>query len=80
MEAWCRGYISATYPGRGIDESADFGEWSMDQLRQRVRLVQGFDSLCDAVVADFLWHCDYAIIEKDIMVPKTVRVLEPLSA
>ena len=67
-----------TYPGRGLDQSEDFGEWSMDQLRERVKLVQEFDELCDTVVAKFLHYCNaYTIIEKDIMVPKTVKVLEP---
>ena len=67
-----------TYPGRGLDQSEDFGEWSTDQLRERVKLVQEFDKLCDAVVAEFLHYCNaYTIIEKDIMVPKTVKVLEP---
>jgi hypothetical protein len=67
-----------TYPGRGLDQSEDFGGWSMDQLRERVKLVQEFDELCDTVVAEFLHYCNaYTIIEKDIMVPKTVKVLEP---
>ena len=67
-----------TYPGRGLDQSEDFGEWSMDSLRDRVKLVQEFDQLCDAVVAEFLYYCDeYTVVEKDIMVPKKVKVLEP---
>ena len=67
-----------TYPGRGLDESEEFGEWDMDQLRDRVTLVQEFDQLCDEVVAEFVRYCDeYKIVEKDILVPKTVKVLEP---
>lgn len=67
-----------TYPGRGLDQSEDFGEWSMDSLRDRVKLVQEFDQLCDAVVAEFLYYCDeYTVVEKDVMVPKKVKVLEP---
>ena len=67
-----------TYPGRGLDQSEEFGEWSMDQLRERVKLVQEFDKLCDTVVAEFLYYCEkYTIVEKDIMVPKTIKVLKP---
>lgn len=66
-----------TYPGRGTDELEDFQEWSIDQLRDRVKLVQEFDKLCDAVVTEFLHFCeDFTIVEKDIMVPKTIKVLE----
>jgi len=66
-----------TYPGRGTDESEDFQEWSIDQLRDRVKLVQEFDKLCDAVVTEFLHYCEnFTIVEKDIMVPKTIKVLE----
>jgi len=67
-----------TYPGRGLDQSEDFEEWSMDSLRERVKLVQEFDRLCDDVVAEFVRYCEeYVVVEKDIMVPKTVKVLEP---
>ena len=66
-----------TYPGRGTDESEDFQEWSIDQLRDRVKLVQEFDKLCDAVVTEFLHYCEnFTIVEKDIMVPKTIKVPE----
>ena len=68
-----------TYPGRGLDQSEDLGEWSTDDLRERVKLVQEFDKLCDAVVVTFVDFCEqYTIVEKDIMVPKTVKVLEPV--
>ena len=67
-----------TYPGRGLDQSEEFGEWSMDQLRERIKLVKEFDKLCDDVVAEFVRYCEeYVVVEKDIMVPKTVKVLEP---
>ncbi len=64
--------------GGWLDQSEDFGEWSTDSLRERVRLVQEFDKLCDEIVAEFVRYCEeYAVVEKDIMVPKTVKVLEP---
>ena len=66
-----------TYPGRGFDESPDFDDWIMDDLRERVRLVQDFDRVCDEAVELFLSFCEnYRVIEHDIMVPKTVKVLD----
>jgi hypothetical protein len=66
-----------TYPGRGLDQSEDFAEWGMDRLRDRVRLVQEFDKLCDECVAEFVHYCEnYNIVERDIIVPKTIKVLE----
>lgn len=68
-----------TYPGRGLDESENYADWSLTDLRDRVRLVQDFDRLCDAAVAEFVRFCDsYRVVEKDILVPKTVKVLEPV--
>jgi hypothetical protein len=70
-----------TYPGRGLDQGEDFDEWSMDSLRDRVKLVQEFDKLCDAVVAEFLFYCEnYRVSEVNLMVPKRVKVLEPQPA
>jgi hypothetical protein len=66
-----------TYPGRGLDQSEDFTEWSADRLRERVKLIQEFDKLCDECVALFVDYCEnYNIVEKDILVPKTIKVLE----
>ena len=68
-----------TYPGRSLDESGDFEDWTMDELRERVRLVQDFDQACDAAVTVFVDYCNsYQVVEQEIMVPKTVKVLEPV--
>ena len=67
-----------TSPGRGIDEGEDFADRSMHDLCERVRLVQDFDQACDAAVAVFVRFCDECrVVEKDILVPKTVKALEP---
>jgi len=66
-----------TYPGRGMDEGEDFVDWSMDDLRERVRLVQDFDLTCDAAVAVFVRFCDeYRVLEKEVLVPNIVKALE----
>ena len=68
-----------TYPGRGLDEDPSFDDWSMAELRNRVRLIQDFDRACDAALAEFIRFCEeYRVVEKDILVSKTVRALEPV--
>ena len=62
---------------RGLDEDRDFDDWDMDDLRRRVGFVQDFDRLCDDVVDTYIDMCQrHKIVEKQITVPKTVRVLE----
>ncbi len=39
-----------TYPGRSTDQNEDFTDWSIEQLKDRVKLVQDFDRMCDDVV------------------------------
>jgi len=66
-----------TYPGRSVDESEDFQEWDIAGLRDRVRLVQDFDRLCDNVLEAFVDFCDhYEAVDEEILVPKTIKVLK----
>lgn len=65
-----------TYPGRGTDDSEDFEDWSMYQLRERVRLVQELDQLADAMVAEALELVRTCTVEtEEYFVPKTRKVL-----
>ncbi len=62
------------YAGKSIDAERDFEEWSMEDLRTRVRLVQDFDRTCDQLRENFiglLEHCE--VIEEVIEVPHTVK-------
>lgn len=43
---------------RGIDTDDDFDSWSMDALRDRVKLVQEFDELVFDIVSEFIRYCD----------------------
>lgn len=66
-----------TYPGRGTDEEEDFLDWDVSRLRDRVRLVQEFDRLCDQTVEMFAYYCDhYKIEEQEILVPRMIKVLK----
>jgi hypothetical protein len=68
-----------TWPGRGVDIDEDFRDWSTDRLIERVELVVEFDRLCDLVVQSYRQMCkDYRITETEIMVPETIKVLEPV--
>jgi hypothetical protein len=68
-----------TWPGRGMDMDEDFGAWSTERLMERVELVVEFDRLCDQIVETYTQMCrDYRITETEIMVPETVKVLEPI--
>lgn len=44
-------------PGKDIDQYADFDdsdEWDMSQLKERVTLVQRFDTMCDNILCRFI--------------------------
>ena len=58
----------------------DFENWTLSQIRERVELVQDFDGLCDCLVAEYVETClNYRIAEEEILVPKTIKVLEPIA-
>jgi hypothetical protein len=62
---------------RGIDQDADFEDWNTGELASRVELVRNFDQLCDYVVEEYIYMCRHnKIVDKEIVVHKTVRVLE----
>ena len=68
--------LVATFPGRGTDEYACFENWSMEELKERVRLVQELDHLADRMVAAAVNLCRcYEIQEETIYVPQKRKVL-----
>jgi len=68
------------YPGQGFDIHEDFGQWDMDSLRSRVKLVQSFDSMVDAVRDVLVNLCDhYTVVDETVMVQKIVKVLKPVA-
>ena len=47
--------------------------------RYREELVQEFDKLCDDITTTYIQTClNYRISEEEILVPKTIKVLEPV--
>ena len=64
--------------GRGTDMGEDFEDWDMYSLRERVKLVQEFDELCDKCLEAFVWLIDNAEIEEEeyeVTETRTRRVL-----
>jgi hypothetical protein len=68
-----------TWPGKDVDLYEEFQDWTLSELQQRVELVQSFDRLCDDIVSAYTDLCrNYRIAEKAILVPTTIKVLEPV--
>ena len=68
-----------TWPGKDVDMYEDFDGWTLSQLRERGELVQYFDRLCEEIATAYIEICrNYRIKEKEILVPKTIKVLEPV--
>ena len=64
------------YPGQSVDMDEDFNEWDIYSLRERVRLIQEFDWLCDSVLAHIVEMLEmYDVVEETVMRPETVKVL-----
>jgi len=60
----------------GIDEDADFDEWSLEQLQDRVKLVDGFDKACDQIRERFIDLLSEEIVEETFYVPQKRMVLK----
>ena len=68
-----------TWPGKDLDMGEDFRGWSLFKLQERVTLVQDFDQLCDDITENYIDTCrNYRIVEEEILVPKTIKILEPV--
>ena len=68
-----------TWPGKDVDMYEDLGDWTLSEIRERVELVQDFDRLCDDIITEYIELCkNYRITEEEILVPKTIKVLEPV--
>ena len=65
-----------TYPGRGTDVDENFEDWSMYELRERVKLVQELDQLADRMVESALQLAKKSqVVEEVFFIPQTRRVL-----
>ena len=54
----------------------DYEEWSLSDLRDRVKLVQELDSLADELVSQAIHMVNaFDVVEEKFYVPQTQRVL-----
>lgn len=66
-------YVS---PGMSVDMNTDFDDWSIEELRERARLVQEFDQLADDIVKEAMEIAEnFSVEEEEIFVPATRKVL-----
>lgn len=62
--------------GRSVDQWEDFSDWSIEDLRRRVRLVQDFDRTCDQIrtaFIDLLDECE--VVEEEVVTVSKVKRL-----
>lgn len=63
-------------PGMSVDMNTDFDDWSVEELRERVRLVQEFDRLADDIVKEAVEMAEnYSVQEEEIFIPTTRKIL-----
>ena len=67
------------YPGRGTDDDEDFTDWDIEQLKDRVKLVQDLDRLADAMVQQAVdLTKNYEVQVEEYFVPQSRKVLKAL--
>ena len=65
-----------TYAGRNTDMDEDFSDWTMDDLRARVEIVEDFDKLCDQIIQTAVYLSEnFEIEEETYTVENTRKVL-----
>lgn len=62
--------------GAGIDEEAEFEDWSLGQLQARVDVVEAFDIACDDIRDAFIAMLAMDVVEEVVMVPQKRMVLQ----
>lgn len=86
---WCNGTLHVlekpmpqifSQPGKSVDQDEDFSEWDIESLKDRGKLIQEFDRLCDEIVMTFISYCEnYDVVDTEVLVPKSVKILESVS-
>lgn len=60
-----------TYSGRSTDMGEDFEDWTIDELRKRVKLVQEFDKACDDTLMALIDILDSCEIKEEVITVTT---------
>lgn len=65
---------------RDIDSGEDFSEWADSEIEDRVELVKLFDETVEDCINMFVKYASTnQVIEKEVLVPKKVKVAIPIS-
>lgn len=73
--------LVSKFSGRGTDDGEDFGEWTMYELKERVRLVQELDRLADCLVETAVYLAEnFTVEDEEYFVPQVRKVLVPAGA
>lgn len=68
------------FPGRSIDQNEDFEDWDLESIRNRVKLVQRFDQLCDDIRSELIYYLDtHQMVEEEYTEVKTRKVFEEIA-
>lgn len=62
-----------TYPGKATDMDEDFEEWSLAELRERVKLVQEFDTLADEIVLEARYMAENCSVQEEVYYEQKTR-------
>ena len=54
-----------TYSGKNTDMDEDFADWTMDDLRERVRTVEEFDQLCDKIIEEAVYISEHFEVKEE---------------
>lgn len=82
------GYVNGkrqVYPGRSVDnytldEYMDKDEFDMQDLRDKVKLVQEFDTLCNRIIDECIYCAEnYNVVEEEYTETKTRKVLQEIA-
>ncbi|HGY2297226.1 TPA: hypothetical protein ACNV18_001762 [Pseudomonas putida] len=62
--------------GQALDQDEDFNEWSLDQLANRVEVVEAFDNACDSIRSTFIDMLSLNVVEETVLIPQKRYVLK----
>lgn len=66
------------WPGRSLDEGADYAEWDTETLKDRVDLVWDLDDTVERMAAKFIEFCrTHTVEEETVLVPTVRQVARP---
>lgn len=64
------------YPGQSVDMHEDFSDWGIEEIKERVKLIQEFDMLSDSVVEEAVYIAqNYRVEDDEYLERKSRKIL-----